>query len=95
MIIKEKNVFTNFAIYKISFTILIIRIETIKTIQHIYHWSRPKEKNTREKSKQMFRNSVNFHLNYLKALIHKKNIVEVTFFKTSKWHPQSLFFNRI
>jgi hypothetical protein len=34
MIIKEKNVFTNFAIYKILFTILIIRIETIKTIQH-------------------------------------------------------------
>jgi hypothetical protein len=36
MIIKEKNVFTNFAIYKILFTILIIRIETIKTIQHIW-----------------------------------------------------------
>jgi hypothetical protein len=35
MIIKEKNVFSNFAFYKILFTILIIRLETIKTIQHV------------------------------------------------------------
>jgi hypothetical protein len=37
-------------------------------------------------------------LNHLKTSIHKKNIVEVTFFKTSKWrsvsrwHHQPLFY---